>query len=291
MRVFLYAFFVAFAAFSCTGSSEESKNKGVDLNALHEEIAMLKSENLKKDSLVTESITFFNEIERNLSYIEVKEKEIRAHFNDTGRTKRSSKDVILQKIKYINELRLQNGQKMYALQQRLDTLDIAENQFKEILTRLQSDIKQKDKEIAQLQKTLEQKGKEYVALFADYQEQIKINQQQKEAENEIRNNLNTVYYVTGSQKELKSQGIIQVTKKGFSAKKVELNGNFNESQFNLIKMDETKEILVDAKSILLITDHPESSYQVVDEGHKVRLKILNPELFWKISRYLVIQTK
>ncbi len=287
MRHVLYLVLILAGALACTSENAGNDLNSADVKSLQDEIALLKSENLKKDSLVTESITYFNEIERNLSNIELKEKEIRSQFSDLKASKQNGKEIILEKIKYINDLRLENGRKMYSLQQKLDTIDVAQNEFKEILKRLQLEINQKDKEMTVLQQMLEQKDQQYTKLFADYQKQVTINKERERQSDALAQNLNTAYYTVGSQKELKNNNVISISKKGFS-KRIFLNDNFNESSFTPLKMDETKEINFEGKKVALITDHPESSYQLVNEAGNMKLKITNPSTFWKVSRYLVI---
>lgn len=284
MRLLLYILLVMSAMplfWSC--SSDEQ-----DFNS----VEFLRSENLRKDSMVTESITYFNEIERNLSSIELKEKEIEFEFGDIEGQGKDDKEIILKKIAHINELRLENEKKIRLLENKLDKIDIAKNQFKVLLRRLQNDIKKRDKEIAQLQKKLMQKDREYGKLFADYQYQLKINKTQGEKFEEVKEDLNTVYYVSGTEKELKSSNIITTVKRKISAKRVALNTNVDESHFNVSDMADFKEITVQAKKITLITDHPESSYQIIEEGKRtIKIKIVDAALFWKVSRYLVVMTE
>lgn len=287
MRHVFYIVLIFSGLLSCTGKNDANNANASADKSLQEEIALLKSENLKKDSLITESITYFNEIERNLSTIELKENEIRSHFADMKAANPGGKEVILEKIRYINDLRLENGRKMYSLQLKLDTIDVAQNEFKEVLKRLQQDIKNKDKEMASLQKILEQKDKQYTQLFADYQQQLALNKEQEVQNSTISHRQQTVYYAVGTQKELKDNNVITIRKKGFS-KRFFLSENFNESYFTPIQSDETNDISFEGKKVTMITDHPESSYQLIPEGKKMCIKILNPEQFWKVSKYLVV---
>lgn len=288
MRYVFFTALIFFAVLSCTTESDQNRLSPEEVGTLRDELSLLKSENLKKDSLITESITYFNEIERNLSTIEKKEKEIRLQFRELDGSKKGSKEIILEKIRYINTLRLENGRKMYALQQKLDTINVAENEFKEILKRLQVEIRQKDKEMSLLQDMLVQKDQQYARLFADYQRQIEKNKEQELKSIDIAKDLNTVYYVAGTQKELKANNIISVRKKGLASRKIALSDELEERQFTTVQMDDTKEIALEGKKVTLVTDHPQASYQLITEGGNSRLKILDPHAFWKFSRYLVV---
>lgn len=63
------------------------------------------------------------------------------------------------------------------------------------------------------------------------------------------------------------------------------------------EIDRTKvtTISVNLKKALVVSKHPEGSYELVpdenDESIIAYLRILNPTLFWQHTRYLVVSTK
>ena len=51
-------------------------------------------------------------------------------------------------------------------------------------------------------------------------------------------------------------------------------------------------IPVQAKKAVLVTDHPASSYEMVKEDDMIAyLEIKDPEAFWKLSKYAVVEVK
>ena len=97
--------------------------------------------------------------------------------------------------------------------------------------------------------------------------------------------LNTAWYVFGTKSELKDQKILQ---RGDVLK----NNEFNKDYFTEIDIRKDKEVKLYSKRAELLTTHPEGSYEFVkDDKGQLTLKITNPNTFWSVSRYLVIQVR
>ena len=102
--------------------------------------------------------------------------------------------------------------------------------------------------------------------------------------------LNTGWFVFGTSSELKEQKII--SKKLLQKTKVLENEDFNKDYFTQIDIRTDKEIKLYSKDAKLLTAHPEGTYELVkDDKGQLTLKITNPNKFWSISRYLVIEVK
>ena len=102
--------------------------------------------------------------------------------------------------------------------------------------------------------------------------------------------LNTGWFVFGTSSELKDQKII--TKKLLQKTKVLENEDFNKDYFTQIDIRTDKEIKLYSKDAKLLTAHPEGTYELVkDDKDQLTLKITNPNKFWSVSRYLVIEVK
>ena len=102
--------------------------------------------------------------------------------------------------------------------------------------------------------------------------------------------LNTGWFVFGTSSELKEQKII--TKKLLQKTKVLENEDFNKDYFTQIDIRTDKEIKLYSKDAKLLTPHPEGTYELVkDDKDQLTLKITNPNKFWSVSRYLVIEVK
>lgn len=67
--------------------------------------------------------------------------------------------------------------------------------------------------------------------------------------------------------------------------------NFADNLFTKIDVTETKTIPINSKDAKLITYHPESSYKMIHESNNkiACIEIKDPEQFWKISKYAVVE--
>ena len=70
------------------------------------------------------------------------------------------------------------------------------------------------------------------------------------------------------------------------------DNDFNKDYFTEIDIRKDKEIKLYSKRAQLLTTHPAGSYEMVkDDKEQITLKITNPNQFWSVSRYLVIQVR
>ncbi len=97
----------------------------------------------------------------------------------------------------------------------------------------------------------------------------------------------TVWYVFGTSKELKDQGII--ARGGTLSQKKVLEGDFNRDYFVKVDRREISQIPLYAKRAKVLTSHPSDSYILEKQDGQYTLRILDPDEFWSVSRYLVVQ--
>jgi hypothetical protein len=102
--------------------------------------------------------------------------------------------------------------------------------------------------------------------------------------------LNAAWFVFGTSSELKEQKII--SKKLLQKTKVLEDNDFNKDYFTQIDIRTDKEIKLYSKDAKLLTSHPEGTYKLTkDDKDQLTLVITNPNKFWSVSRYLVIEVK
>jgi hypothetical protein len=89
---------------------------------------------------------------------------------------------------------------------------------------------------------------------------------------------------------LKEQKII--SKKFLQKTKILEDKEFNKDYFTQIDIRRDKEIKLYSPDAKLLTAHPEGSYELArDEKGDLTLMIVEPNKFWSVSRYLVIEVK
>ena len=126
-------------------------------------------------------------------------------------------------------------------------------------------------------------------------EQVAVRSEQVETLNtekvELENQLNTVYYIVGTEKELREAQIIN--KQGFIGRTLTVGRNSNFDSFTMADSRLLSEVPVGQKKATLVTSHPEGSYELVTDANKVveKLIITDPVRFWESSKILIISCK
>ena len=273
----------------CTNPKEKEKNPLADsLAKVNSDLANQLSQ---KDSTVRMFMGSFNEIQDNLDSIKQKEKLIvnASRSQDVA----NKKEEIKADIRAIYELMAKSRGSMDALRGRLamaakdkikaDTL-MAEMQ--RTIDRLTQQLDAKDKEIAELKTQLEKLKMDFDAVTA--------NLKNKEDESAARlAELNTAYYIVGTEQELKEKGIIQKTG-GFIGigKSTTVKNNFKRDNFIKVDITNTSSIPLQALKAEVLTNHPEGAYSLDGDKKTInQLSISNAKNFWSSSKFLVIKVK
>ena len=281
-KIFILLLTISFLA-SCKQETPSTPTTSNDKETVEmkNRIAQLELDNSLKDSIINESLAFFNEIQSNLEAIGVKKDEIRVLSNDPELSN-DDRGWILDQIRHINYLREDNARKVKQLNAELKSNGLKIQELEVMIESLIREIESKDIQITALQEELDQLDAEYSKLFNAYQEQrIEIDLMTED--------MNTVYYAYGTEKELKENGVIQ-KKNGFIGigKKISLNNEMNSDYFTSIDATKNDRIEIIGTDLHFISAHPTDSYEVLEEGGKTTIKILDTSKFWKISKYLVV---
>ena len=233
----------------------------------------------------------FNEIQEGFRQINEAEGRVDLQREQTGE-KLSASQKVKDDLKLITETMAQNREKLAQLQQQLKNSRYQSSELKKAIAGLEKDLAEKAEQIKALQAELAAKNIR-IAELDDAVAGLTTDVKNLSAENEIKTKtveaqekaMNTAWFVFGTKSELKEQKILQ---KG----DVLQNDDFNKDYFTQIDIRTDKEIKLYSKSAKLLTNHPEGSYSLVkDAKGQYILKITNPNKFWSVSRYLVIQVR
>lgn len=204
----------------------------------------------------------------------------------------SSRDIIRENISFIKETMQQNREKIARLEEKLKTASINAEKLNKTIANLTSQLEIQNKRVQELEAELAEKNiviAEQGARISSLNKSVS-NLEENKAKNEQTIDeqdkaLNTAYFVFGTKKELKEQKIIE---KG----DVLTRGNFKKDYFMPIDIRIDKEIRLYSKKAEILTSHPAGTYQFVkDQKKELTLKITNPQEFWSLSKYLVIEVK
>lgn len=244
-----------------------------------------------RDSVISEWITTFDDIEKNIAMIKEKQKVITVNSSNTEISK-DKRQQVLEDISYINTLLEQNKKKIASLTAQLKNSGGTIKALQIKITGLEATMKQNEAEISELKTALVDKKFEVDQLNT---QMTVLNDTLAKKDEKISvqtNELNKAFYAVGTFKELKEKGLL--TKEGGFiglGKTKSLTGNFKDDAFTRIDITKAEFIIVDAKSAKLISEHPAGSYEFVrDADKKIKsIDIKDPAQFWKISKYAVVE--
>ncbi len=272
---------------SCVGSGSSEMKKQVD---------SLYMVSIEKDRQMNDLIGTLVEIDDNLQQIKEKENVIALNVRSNDNVSPATmKETINNDIKAIYDLMLKNKEKIAELEKKLSLDDKNNASLKQLVVRLNKQLKDKTIEIVRLREDLKRKniaiadlnftveGLEQ-ALDSIHAEALAAERKLKETTEE----LSRGYYVFGTKKELKEQSII--TSDGLFSKKNVLEGDFDGDYFTRIDIREVDSIPLFRPKAKLLTSHPNGSYSLEKnaEGALI-LKIVDKDRFWSTSKYLVVQ--
>lgn len=262
------------------------------LGMMEEQKVTLTDKITARDSVISEWITTFDDIEKNIAMIKEKEKMITVNSSNTEISK-DKRQQVLEDISYINTLLEQNKKKIASLTAQLKKSGGTIKALQTKITELEATMKQNENEIAELKTALVDKKFEVEQLNTQMTVLQDTIARKDEKISTQTNELNKAFYAVGTYKELKAKGLL--TKEGGFiglGKTASLTGNLPDSALIQIDITITKSIAVNTKNAKLISEHPAGSYEFIrDTDKKIKsIEIKDPALFWKISKYAVIET-
>ncbi len=245
-----------------------------------------------RDSVISEWITTFDDIEKNIALIKEKEKLITVN-SSNAEVAKDNKVQVLEDIKYINTLLDQNKKKIASLTAQLKKSGGTMKVLQAKIAGLEASMKQNETEIAELKTALVDKKFELEQLNVQMTVMQDTLAKKDEKINTQTYEINKAFYIVGTFKELKDKGLL--TKEGGFiglGKTESLTGNFPDDVFEQVDITALKSIEINAKSAKLISEHPAGSYDLILDKNKkvVSIEIKDPVQFWKNSKYAVVET-
>ena len=245
-----------------------------------------------KDSLINAVFADINAISENLALIKSRENLITVAGESEGG--RRPVEEIDNDIKAIDRLLRENRAKIESLQRsaaQLRKANLRIDGLEKMIADMNRQLGEKKAEVEQLRESLVRMGDEVKSLT----EEVAV--RSAEVENlsgekvELQNQLNTVYYIVGAEKELRDAQIIN--KQGFIGRTLTVGRNSNFASFTMTDSRLLSEVPVGQKKATLVTSHPEGSYELVTDANKVveKLIITDPVRFWESSKILIISCK
>jgi len=271
-----------------------------------EEISKLKTTNdslvsisRAKDSMVSDFVSSFNEIQSNLDSIKMKEKIISKTAGGSSELKTRSKDQINSDINEIYRMQQENRAMIASLRSKLKKSGVQVAQLQEMIDNLSKQIEAKDVEIAQLKDDLTKLNVQVtdlttkvVDLNSNVESLNTVNKQKEQVIQDKTAELNTAYYVIGTTSDLKEKKI--VTKEGGFiglGRTKELTPDIDKSALTKVDITQLTAIPIMKNKVTLLTTHPKNSYRLTGKHLSDSLVITNQKEFWSLSKVLVLNVK
>ncbi len=279
-KYFLLLLIPVFVA-SC---GREAKKKAEELQARTDS---LMNQTMQKDEAINEFVRSINDIQSTLDTIKMKENVINLSTERGGELKQTAKDQIKTDIQTIYSMMLKNKDHLAKLSKKLKAANMKVDELQKMVTRLEKDIASKSAEIEELRGSLAKINIKFEAATLKIDTLSKtVNEQGQKINNQTQTiasqeeALNTAYYVIGTSKDLKKNGVV---------KKSDVLADFNKELFTKIDIRKTIEISILSKKAKILSSHPSTSYKFTGDKKIIQsLQILDYKAFWSNSKYLVI---
>lgn len=264
---------------------KEDPTQSEQYKQLEQERQTATAESGMKDSTINSMFAAFNNISENLRAI--KEKQGMLGKNEQGgvETGPDMEQKIAADLYMIDSLLSENKKLIERMRKNAKANKNKLSELEKTIADLEQAVAEKDTEIASLKEQLTSTNASLASMIQMYQDKDQLATTQ-------RAELNKAYYCVGTSKELKENGVL--TKEGGFigiGKVAKLNTQgMNLEYFKQVDVTQMLEVPVNAKKAKLITSHPAGSFKMdAVEGKTEKLAITDPNAFWSVSKYLVIQ--
>ena len=279
----------------CVAMLASCGQQSAEYKRLQAENDSLRIENTKNTEELNEMLSTLNDIEADFQSIRDAENYLTIQQQTGGALHQSRREQIKQNMQLISETLKKNKAQISQLEEKLKKSGIQSAALRKTIDRLSSELDQKATMIVALQEDLAKKNvriqeldEMVTALNEDVEELATTTAAQSAKISEQDKALHTAYYCFGTSKELKEQKILSGG--GLFSKSKVLQSGFNKDYFISIDIREVKEIPLFASKAKLKSNHPEGSYEFVeDEDRILTLKISYGKALWSLGKYLVIE--
>lgn len=269
--------------FSCNGNKEKEQQSLAEVTK--QELATALNERDQLLSLVKEVSAGLNEIKQleNIMTIAANQPS-----ENPGQ-----KTQILADIASLKEKIQQRKARLNELENKLQKSTINNKELQETIEALRTQIDSQMEEIESLKQQLTA-ANEHIGALNNAVDSLNTTvttvtgerNAAQEASVRLENELNTCFYVIATKAELKKHNIIE---SGFLRKTKLMKGDFDKGFFIISDKRTLSTLPLDASKVKILSNHPENSYELIEENGQKTIKITNPEQFWSLSNYLVIQ--
>ena len=264
-------------------SSCVEKSKKYQQLVAEKDAVVLENQNIEKE--YNAALGIISDVENSLSAI--RDAEGLMLIKGENNTQR---DQLNSELIQIKEQMAENRSRLDSLSNVLEKSNKDRSYLRNTVKKLQAQLAEKEATIVAMQEQLAQKDEEIAGLNTQVsnlnEDLTKVTAEKDEQSRIIADQIteiNTVYYVGATKKALKANGIL--------TSKYILRQEVPAETFTKADKRELKEIVFETKKAKVLSAHPTESYTIVSKDNQSVLQITNPELFWSVTKYLVVVTK
>lgn len=290
MKKILYIILVLATTFAFTTCSNDGQNTA----KLNERIDSLEKENARKDESLQDLNLFVGALADGFDSI-AKHEEMLFYTNKGKEGVLIDREQLKKNLEMFENLLEQQGQRINQLTDSLRLRGVRINRLQSLVDYMNQQIEEKNNIIKKLRTELNNKDANISQLHQKVSEltdstsklSIKV-ETQRDALDVQSEMINECYVKIGTKKELSDMGIISG---GFLREKKVIYDAFQKEQFMQVDIRKFTEITIESRSPKILTQMPKTSYRIERNGDKSTLYITDPTEFWKVSNFLIIQTK
>lgn len=261
----------------------------------------------ERDSLANVAATVTTDFESSLRTINEIEMALQTVREAEGimmmENQEGNSDYAEAQIEAIDRTIQQNKAKIAELEQQLAAAGSKSKELNATINRLKNELNEKDTyinnlreelniskvQIAELSDSVANLNKDVEQLNENIDNLSVQSEKQKATISQQDVQLNTVYYISATSEILAANHMIN---KGGLFSSDQVTGDIDMSMMTVADKRTLKVIPLNSRKAKILTNHPESSYQLTkDDDKNLSLVIVDPEAFWSISNYLIISIK
>ena len=277
--VILFTFFL----FSCGESAKEKAQRKIidSLESTNAEISMNYEDLQEYLSIIAEG----------LDSISIEEHELLSN-NTPSENIGFNRQRMKQNLNHVREILARQRERITNLESKLENNESYTHSLRKIIVALRQQLESKDRELTKLKKDLDNNRQSLTILTSQVQQineerenQAQTIQEQKETIDRQTQQIYKGYVIIATKKELKSSGLLTggfLKKSHIDYSKIDLN------QFQIIDIRTYKSTYLPEK-YKIISTVPAGSYNIEKLSDSNILHIIDPDKFWSVSKFLIIQ--
>jgi hypothetical protein len=257
-----------------------------------------------RDSLVNQMTATFEQIEENLTFVRNKREQMVLKPQEGIE---NQKELLVADIKLMNEMLEESSKKIEELDKKLKNSGFEIKSFKNKIIQLNKSIEDQNSNIQQLVAQIEQRDYKILEMgtqLATLQTDIAVKEDSLISKSKViadksqiivekENEINKAFVAVGTHDQLLKNGVL--TKEGGFlgiGKNIVIRDDLNQDFFTKLDIRNTNQFPLNSKKVKLISEHPADSYTLVEENDKIAyLEIEDPDEFWKLTKYVIVETK